>query len=53
VIAAPVIILVGLLAGLMFNSVRNTNDIATMAYQQQHQQQPATSADSPRPEPGR
>lgn len=46
-IALPIIILVGLLGGLVFGTVRNANDIATQAYQQQHQEQPA-SADTPK-----
>ena len=36
-----------LLGGLVFGTVRNANDIATQAYQQQHQEQPA-SADTPK-----
>lgn len=50
-IALPIIILVGLLGGLVFGTVRNANDIATQAYQQQqHQTQPA-SADAPKADP--
>ena len=52
-IALPIIILVGLLGGLVFGTVRNSHELATQAYQQQHKQEQPASADSPRPEPGK
>jgi hypothetical protein len=48
VIALPVIILVGLLGGLVFSSVRNANDAADLAYRQQHQQQQQTTPAAPK-----
>lgn len=50
-IALPIIILVGLLGGLVFGTVRNSHELATQAYEQQHRQEQPASADAPRPEP--
>lgn len=47
-IALPIIILVGVLGGLVFGTIRNSHELATQAYEQQHRQEQPASADAPK-----